>query len=106
MAMVYGGMVSLLGSQGGWMSSIGAWTWSIACNMHNDNSNVERSAYTTVLIILVRISFILYMVWTTCVISMLLARAPKEDETLRKKFGGEWEEYAKVVRWRFVPYLI
>ena len=108
--MVYGGMVGLLGSQGGWMSTIGAWTWTLGtgCNMHDsgDAEGTERSTYATVLVLLVRIAYILYMVWATAVITMLLSRAPREDETLRKKFGTVWEEYAKVVRWRFVPYVI
>lgn len=104
MAMVYGGIVGLLGSQGGWLSSIGAWTWSLAdCDIHGVT---ERGVYATILVLVMRISFILYMMWTISVIGMLISRAPKEDETLRQKFGREWEEYAKVVRWRFVPYVI
>lgn len=108
MAMVYGGMVGLLGSQGSWISTIGAWTWSLGCNSHKGaaGTDAERSAYATALVLLVRTAFLLYTLWATCVIGMLTSRAPKEDETLRRKFGREWEEYAEVVRWRFIPYVI
>jgi protein-S-isoprenylcysteine O-methyltransferase Ste14 len=37
---------------------------------------------------------------------LLLARAPKEDEILRERFGKEWETYAKSVRYWFVPYVV
>ncbi|KAF8893030.1 hypothetical protein BD779DRAFT_1670031 [Infundibulicybe gibba] len=33
----------------------------------------------------------------------LLTRAPKEDETLKKEFGEEWEEWARRVPYKMIP---
>ena len=34
---------------------------------------------------------------------VLVGRAEVEDQVLRKEFGREWEEWAQVVRYKFVP---
>ena len=37
------------------------------------------------------------------VVYKLVCRAEIEDRVLRKEFGKEWEEWARVVRYKFVP---
>ena len=34
---------------------------------------------------------------------VFLSRAETEDQVLRKEFGKEWEEWARVVRYKFIP---
>lgn len=47
-----------------------------------------------------------YIVWSTVEVAALLVRAPREDRSLRQKFGAEWEAYAKRVPWMFIPHVI
>jgi protein-S-isoprenylcysteine O-methyltransferase Ste14 len=42
----------------------------------------------------------------TMVISTFFVRAYKEEEALALVFGKEWEDYARRVRYRFVPGII
>lgn len=35
----------------------------------------------------------------------LYKRASVEDEMLRGEFGERWEEWMRVVRWKFVPWV-
>ena len=35
-----------------------------------------------------------------------MCRAEVEDQVLRKEFGKEWEEWARKVPYKFIPYLI
>jgi len=35
-----------------------------------------------------------------------VCRAEVEDQVLRKEFGKEWEEWARKVPYKFIPYLI
>jgi len=37
---------------------------------------------------------------------VLVGRAEIEDQVLRKEFGKEWEEWARVVRYKFIPGLL
>jgi protein-S-isoprenylcysteine O-methyltransferase Ste14 len=39
------------------------------------------------------------------IIILLMLRAPKEDATLKARFGKEWESYKQIVPWMFVPYI-
>ncbi|KAM6494065.1 hypothetical protein JOM56_010426 [Amanita muscaria] len=41
----------------------------------------------------------------TYIIITLLIRLPTEDELLRKRFGKEWEDWAKRVPYRLIPYV-
>ncbi|KIJ50030.1 hypothetical protein M422DRAFT_160015, partial [Sphaerobolus stellatus SS14] len=44
--------------------------------------------------------------WLFCVFYTqysLLSRGPVEDDMLRKRFGKEWQEYAKRVPYRYIP---
>ena len=34
-----------------------------------------------------------------------VCRAEVEDQILRKEFGNEWEEWARQVPYKFIPYL-
>ena len=45
------------------------------------------------------------VVWAFMNTSFLIWRAPREDATLRQKFGKEWEEYRKRVPWMFIPHV-
>ena len=46
------------------------------------------------------LAFLFFMVHGTF---NLVARAPNEDEILRKEFGKEWEDYARRVPYRLIP---
>jgi protein-S-isoprenylcysteine O-methyltransferase Ste14 len=49
-------------------------------------------------------SFLVFVIMISSVMFLnALKRAVKEDEMLRKKFGKEWEEWARKTRYRFVP---
>jgi protein-S-isoprenylcysteine O-methyltransferase Ste14 len=39
------------------------------------------------------------------IISGLLARMSKEDDALRKTFGKQWEEWAKRVPYKLIPWV-
>jgi protein-S-isoprenylcysteine O-methyltransferase Ste14 len=41
-----------------------------------------------------------------CMIVMFVSRAWREDAMLKSLFGKEWEEYARRVRYRYIPGLI
>ena len=53
-----------------------------------------------------RISLGLYAGYSIFEQIWLLSRSRREDETLRRKFGAEWEEYRKKVPYRFIPFVI
>ena len=36
-------------------------------------------------------------------VPLMIRRANVEDQVLRKEFGKEWEEWARVVRYKFIP---
>ena len=38
-----------------------------------------------------------------CVSWVFLKRAEAEDRVLREEFGKEWEEWARVVKYKFIP---
>ena len=48
---------------------------------------------------------LLWVVVSAASLSAFLVRIKKEDEMLRKEFGKEWEEWAKRVRWKVIPWL-
>ena len=48
----------------------------------------------------------LYSAWTLSVMIALIRRAPREDATLKARFGEQWEAYRKIVPWSFVPYVL
>lgn len=45
----------------------------------------------------------LYTLNTVYALRSLWKRVALEDEELRKKFGPEWEEYRRRVRWGIIP---
>ncbi|KZT69998.1 hypothetical protein DAEQUDRAFT_668479 [Daedalea quercina L-15889] len=44
-----------------------------------------------------------YFAWMAYAAVNLAARAPQEDEILKKQFGKEWEDYARRVPYRLIP---
>jgi len=45
----------------------------------------------------------LFSGWCFTSSSMLIPRAVREDDGLRRHFGAEWEMYARRVRYRLIP---
>lgn len=43
------------------------------------------------------------VLFTVGIVCVFARRADIEDEVLRKEFGKEWEEWARVVRYKFIP---
>ena len=43
--------------------------------------------------------------WSLLVPALLMARAKREDEVLRKEFGSEWEAYAQRTPYRLFPFI-
>ncbi|TFY54206.1 hypothetical protein EVG20_g9805 [Dentipellis fragilis] len=50
--------------------------------------------------------FAYWAAWWAWAIACATRRAAAEDEEMRRQFGKEWEDYAKRVRWWFVPGLV
>jgi len=46
---------------------------------------------------------LIQMIGMFCVCWLLAKRAEVEDQVLKKEFGKEWEEWARVVKYRFIP---
>lgn len=44
--------------------------------------------------------------WWAWGVGCATRRSLAEDEEMRKMFGKEWEEYAKKVRWWYIPGVI
>ncbi|KIJ34491.1 hypothetical protein M422DRAFT_182096, partial [Sphaerobolus stellatus SS14] len=47
--------------------------------------------------------------WLFCVVYTqysLRSRGPVEDDMLRKRFGKEWQEYAKRVPYKYIPEVV
>jgi len=49
---------------------------------------------------------LLYLVVYTDGIIFLARRSFAEDRMLKREFGKEWEEWARMVRWNIIPYII
>ncbi|GJE94453.1 isoprenylcysteine carboxylmethyltransferase family protein [Phanerochaete sordida] len=47
----------------------------------------------------------LWSAWVLAIPTTLSARTPTEDEILHKKFGDEWEMYAKRTPYRLIPFV-
>ena len=62
-------------------------------------------ALRTLLLGSVRTAVIFYTSWVSFGCTYLIWRAPREDASLREAFGKQWEEYAKEVPYRFIPYV-
>ncbi|KAI0365386.1 hypothetical protein BV20DRAFT_1056456 [Pilatotrama ljubarskyi] len=45
------------------------------------------------------------VLWLSWQLVGMVRRVPKEDAVLRKEFGGQWEEWAKRVRYALIPYV-
>ena len=52
---------------------------------------------------LVRAAIVGFWAYLTVYSILVCSRAVAEDSMLKRAFGKEWEEYARVVRYRFVP---
>ncbi|PCH35166.1 hypothetical protein WOLCODRAFT_79931 [Wolfiporia cocos MD-104 SS10] len=48
---------------------------------------------------------VLYVLMIAYGITSLVVRAPREDAMLQKQFGEEWDQWAKRVPYRMVPYI-
>jgi len=48
-------------------------------------------------VVVVAMAGMFYVCW------LLVKRAKVEDQVLKKEFGKEWEEWARVVKYRFIP---
>lgn len=54
---------------------------------------------------IIRIGLGLFTGYAIAEQTWLLSRSWREDETLHKKFGAEWEEYRRNVPSRFIPFI-
>jgi protein-S-isoprenylcysteine O-methyltransferase Ste14 len=72
-------------------------------------SKIRHPAYTAYLLAYFGAFFILKSFWTLIPIFIFsyvfYDAAKKEEKFLLGKFGKEYEEYVKKVRWRFIPYI-
>jgi protein-S-isoprenylcysteine O-methyltransferase Ste14 len=93
--MTHFGIISILWSDGGWMRDCVAL-----------GAIGEVGVIGGALIWGVRVLAVYFTVWNVTTVFALLLRAPREDLTLKEKFGKEWEAYREKVPWRFVPYVI
>ena len=70
-------------------------------------SKIRHPCYASVMLMYVGLAlawgyaYLLALALLLCLLAALTAL--KEEEVLKKKFGEEYEAYAKRVRWRFVP---
>ncbi|KAL5523212.1 hypothetical protein ACEPAF_1479 [Sanghuangporus sanghuang] len=97
---VRGGMILLLLAPTGYARSCGALQ---AYQMVT--SDELAGALQAILFASVRVAVTFYVTWISFNSSYLIWRAPKEDASLREAFGKQWEEYAKEVPYRFIPYI-
>ena len=88
------GVVGVLTYDGGWINSVAGPILGVSGN--------GQDAITKV----IRFGSILFVGWSAAEVVALFARAPREDVTLRKRFGREWDDYRKDVPYRFIPYVI
>lgn len=84
----------MLLSSGGWVAECG-----LTSMQHSDGLWPVQSAVRAG----VSLGLVFYIGWVIFACTYLALRAPREDETLRNRFGKEWEEYRTRVRWRFIP---
>ncbi|KZT04530.1 uncharacterized protein LAESUDRAFT_761090 [Laetiporus sulphureus 93-53] len=52
-----------------------------------------------------KVASVLYAAMIFYGTASLVVRAPQEDAMLRKEFGAEWDEWAKKVPYRMIPYV-
>ena len=52
-----------------------------------------------------RIFTAMWTAWVLAIPTTLSARTPTEDEILHRKFGDEWEAYAKRTPYRLIPFV-
>ena len=50
--------------------------------------------------------WVLFTIWFGWWLAVGVRRARMEDAALKQQFGREWEEYAGVVQWWFIPFVI
>lgn len=72
-------------------------------------SKIRHPAYAAYILSYFGVFFILKSIWTLIpilIFSYIFYDASKKEEKfLLNKFGKEYEEYMKKVRWRFIPYI-
>lgn len=94
--LVRGGTICMLLCSGGWISESGAFS---------SNGASPRLGPETVIVRLAGAAVSFLVVWAFLNTSFLFWRAPREDATLQKKFGSQWEEYRNRVPWMFIPHV-
>lgn len=99
--LVRSGTIGVLFSSGSWARVVGASSWSTPVPMP-----WEADSMGGVLVGTARIGLVLYTSYVIVQQVYLLSRAYREDETLRKRFGADWEEYRRRVPWMFIPHVI
>lgn len=52
-----------------------------------------------------RVPYVFGALWAAYVCTGMVLRTRTEDRLLRAEFGEEWEEYARRVQYRLVPYV-
>lgn len=99
------GMLALLLRNDGILSASGALPF-LSSLPSSSIASLDAAPIARVIVVgLLRTAIAVYAGWISFACPYLLLRAKKEDETLRKTFGKQWDEYAKHVPWRFVPYV-
>ena len=95
------GAVALLLRPGGYVSQSGALS-TLGLPLTSGNLSLEQLIMLSTL----RLALLIFIGWVIFALPYLVVRSPKEDATLRETFGEEWDQYAKRVPWRFIPYVI
>ena len=95
------GAVALLLRPGGYVSQSGALS-TLGLPLTSGNLSLEQLIMLSTL----RLALLIFIGWVIFALPYLVVRSPKEDATLRETFGEEWDQYAKRVPWRFIPYVM
>lgn len=104
--LAYGGMIALIWQEDAWLRSCTDGSPSSflkATHSGNDSANSNLRAISA---LVARMSAVIFSAWTVCVVLALLSRAPREDATLKERFGEQWEAYRRRVPWKFLPFIV
>lgn len=66
----------------------------------------ELSLSQLALLSTLRLGLVVFLGWISFALPYLAIRSSHEDATLSESFGEQWDEYAKRVPWKFVPYIV
>lgn len=98
--LVRGGIICLLISSGSLADAAGALSLKASPLLPWLSNSVGEMFSSTM-----RICLGLFTGYAIAEQTWLLSRSWREDETLHKKFGAEWEEYRRIVPSRFIPFI-